>query len=56
MCLRVFWTIIFMASSGMFIYQMILLIQKYKAYDVTVQTEVPSPPPLLPQLQSNDGL
>ena len=39
-CLRCFWTIIFMASSGMFIYQMILLINKYRAYDVTVQTEV----------------
>lgn len=39
-CLRIFWTVIFTVSVGMFTWQMVLLIQKYLQYDVTVQTEV----------------
>ena len=40
LCLRLFWAIVFLGSTGMFIFQMVLLVDKYTSYDVTVQTEV----------------
>jgi hypothetical protein len=39
-CLRIFWTLVFLASTGAFVSQMVLLIQKYLKYEVTVQTEL----------------
>ncbi len=40
LCLRLFWTVAFLGATGMFIYQMVLLITKYTSYEVSVQTEV----------------
>uniref|UniRef100_A0A914X3Y8 Uncharacterized protein n=1 Tax=Plectus sambesii TaxID=2011161 RepID=A0A914X3Y8_9BILA len=40
MCLRVFWSIVFVFSFGMFIWQMSVLFKKYYSYEVNVETEL----------------
>ena len=38
--LRIFWTVVFLISCGMFVYQMYTLVTKYLLYATSLQTTV----------------